>query len=77
MSRCQVFLKNVEAKHSNLAINYDPISRTRMPMRMVHTEISGSNDKPTKEDEKCFITIIDEFSRFCEMHVLKHESVKS
>ncbi|GBN05325.1 Retrovirus-related Pol polyprotein from transposon TNT 1-94 [Araneus ventricosus] len=43
-------------------------------MRMVHTDICGPIDPPTREGKKYFVTIVDDFSRFCEVHLLKHKS---
>ncbi|KFM77017.1 Copia protein, partial [Stegodyphus mimosarum] len=63
----------VIAKHSNTPMNKGPRSREHVPMRMVHTDICGPIDPPTREGEKYFATIIDDFSRFTEVHLLKHK----
>ncbi|KFM70310.1 Copia protein, partial [Stegodyphus mimosarum] len=59
----------VLAKHSNTPMNKGPRSREHVPMRMVHTDICGPIILPTKEGEKYFATIIDNFSRFTELAI--------
>lgn len=62
------------AKHSNTSISKDPRSREHMPVRMGPTYICDHIDSLTKDSEKYFVTITDDFSRFCEVHFLKCKS---
>ncbi|GBM30067.1 Copia protein [Araneus ventricosus] len=64
----------VIAKQSNTPMSKGPRSREHLPMRMVHTDICGPIDPSTREGKKYFVTIVDDFSRFCEVHLLKHKS---
>ena len=62
----------VIAKHSNEPSGKGPRSRETLPMRIIHTDIFDPISPPTSSGKKYVITIIDDCSRFCEVHLLKH-----
>ena len=64
----------IMAKHANTAMGKGPRSRESEAMRMVHTDICGPIDPPTREGAKYFLTIVDDHSSFCEVHLLQHKS---
>ena len=43
-------------------------------MRMVHSDICGPIYPPTREGENYFVTIIDDCSKLCEVHLLTHKN---
>ena len=41
---------------------------------MIPTDIYGHISPPISSGEKYFVTIIDDYSQFCEVHLLKHKN---
>lgn len=64
----------VRAKQSATPIGKGPRKRENKPMIAIHTDVCGPIDPMTFSGERYFMTIIDDFSRFTEIRLLKHKS---
>ena len=47
--------------------------RTFAPIEVIHGDISGPIPHISMSQDKCALTFIDEFSRYCWVHFLKHK----
>lgn len=64
----------VRAKQSATPIGKGPRKREAQPMMTIHTDVCGPIDPVTFSGERYFMSIIDDFSRFTEIRLLKHKS---
>ena len=62
------------SKQSAASVGKGPRRRETEPLKMIHTDICGKIEPPTYLGECYFMTMIDDFSRFMEVRLLKRKS---
>ena len=64
----------IPGKHPKHKYEKDSHERTFAPLEMIHSEISGPFPHMSMSQAKYALTFIDNFSRHCWVHFLKHKS---
>lgn len=68
-----LFVKN-EIKKNYLKLNFQPTSRRKKPLWLIHSDLCGPMQATTPSDNKYLLTLIDDYSRFKVVMFLKSKN---